>query len=316
MSASSEAVSGAHSGGLAITASPAASAGAIRHVASISGAFHGVTHTRTGSQLTWFEWPRVSKSSTRRACPDGRRRSGSCSRPAGSRSSSSSGGGAVVARLDLGDLGRRSSISSPTDGGSRRAPSATSNPRSRSPSWRRRRPGRPRPAPTGDLGDRPLVDRRDVGERRRSDPFPADPVLGRDLDPSTSTRPLSVVPPSSRRGTVWTTRERCQTAARAAEAQPIVTVPCMPRRSGRGGGSRRSASRRSSGTCRSSRRSRPPARRPLRAGGRGGPRSPSRGRPARWSPRMNSWSIGSVFTITKRTVSPGSTARPSGSNDE
>ncbi len=56
MSASSEAVSGAHSGGFAMTASPAASAGAIRHVASISGAFQGVMTTATpaGSQLTWF----------------------------------------------------------------------------------------------------------------------------------------------------------------------------------------------------------------------------------------------------------------------
>ncbi len=42
MSASSEAVSGAHSGGLATTVLPAASAGPIRQVASIKGAFHGV----------------------------------------------------------------------------------------------------------------------------------------------------------------------------------------------------------------------------------------------------------------------------------
>ena len=56
MSARSEAVSGAHSGGFAITASPAASAGAIRQVASISGAFHGVITTATpaGFQITWF----------------------------------------------------------------------------------------------------------------------------------------------------------------------------------------------------------------------------------------------------------------------
>ena len=44
MSASSEAVSGAHSGGLSTTLLPAASAGAMRHVASISGAFHGRDH--------------------------------------------------------------------------------------------------------------------------------------------------------------------------------------------------------------------------------------------------------------------------------
>ena len=42
MSASRLAVSGAHSGGLATTVFPAASVGAIRQVASMSGAFHGV----------------------------------------------------------------------------------------------------------------------------------------------------------------------------------------------------------------------------------------------------------------------------------
>ena len=42
MSASIDAVSGAHSGGFSTTALPAASAGATRQVASISGAFHGV----------------------------------------------------------------------------------------------------------------------------------------------------------------------------------------------------------------------------------------------------------------------------------
>ena len=42
MSANRDAVRGAHSGGLATTLLPAASAGAMRHVASISGAFHGV----------------------------------------------------------------------------------------------------------------------------------------------------------------------------------------------------------------------------------------------------------------------------------
>jgi hypothetical protein len=42
MSASRLAVSGASSGGFATTVFPAARAGAIRHVASISGAFHGV----------------------------------------------------------------------------------------------------------------------------------------------------------------------------------------------------------------------------------------------------------------------------------
>ena len=47
MSASSDAVSGAHSGGLTTTVLPAASAGAMRHVASISGAFHGVITTAT-----------------------------------------------------------------------------------------------------------------------------------------------------------------------------------------------------------------------------------------------------------------------------
>ena len=59
MSASRQAVSGAHSGGLATTVLPAASAGAIRQVASISGAFHGVITavTPAGSQDTWLGWP-------------------------------------------------------------------------------------------------------------------------------------------------------------------------------------------------------------------------------------------------------------------
>ncbi len=54
MSASIEAVSGAHSGGFRMTALPAASAGATRHVASMSGAFQGVMTTVTplGSQAT------------------------------------------------------------------------------------------------------------------------------------------------------------------------------------------------------------------------------------------------------------------------
>ena len=54
MSASIEAVSGAHSGGFRITAFPAARAGATRQVASIRGAFHGVITTVTplGSHAT------------------------------------------------------------------------------------------------------------------------------------------------------------------------------------------------------------------------------------------------------------------------
>ena len=47
MSASMLAVSGAHSGGLATTVLPAASAGPIRQVASMSGAFHGVMMATT-----------------------------------------------------------------------------------------------------------------------------------------------------------------------------------------------------------------------------------------------------------------------------
>ena len=47
MSASREAVSGAHSGGFSTTVLPAASAGPIRQVASISGAFHGVITATT-----------------------------------------------------------------------------------------------------------------------------------------------------------------------------------------------------------------------------------------------------------------------------
>lgn len=69
MSARSEAVSGAHSEGLTTTVEPAASAGAIFQLASINGAFHGVMRTAgpAGSQLTWFVWPLVSKSSWARA---------------------------------------------------------------------------------------------------------------------------------------------------------------------------------------------------------------------------------------------------------
>ncbi|OPZ53755.1 MAG: hypothetical protein BWY91_01840 [bacterium ADurb.BinA028] len=42
ISASRDAVSGAHSGGLRTTQFPAARAGPMRHVASMRGAFHGV----------------------------------------------------------------------------------------------------------------------------------------------------------------------------------------------------------------------------------------------------------------------------------
>ena len=64
MSASRLAVSGAHSGGLATTVFPAASAGAIRQVASISGAFHGVMTAVTpdGAQDTSSRCPRMSRS--------------------------------------------------------------------------------------------------------------------------------------------------------------------------------------------------------------------------------------------------------------
>ena len=64
MSASSEAVSGAHSGGLATTVLPAARAGPMRQVASISGAFHGVmiAVTPAGSQVMCSRWPRISRS--------------------------------------------------------------------------------------------------------------------------------------------------------------------------------------------------------------------------------------------------------------
>ncbi len=56
------AVSGAHSGGWATTVLPAAKAGPIRQVASISGAFHGVmiAVTPDGSHDTCWAWPRMS----------------------------------------------------------------------------------------------------------------------------------------------------------------------------------------------------------------------------------------------------------------
>ncbi len=56
MSAKSDAVSGAHSGGFATTVLPAARAGPMRQVASMSGAFQGVTIavTPAGSHETWL----------------------------------------------------------------------------------------------------------------------------------------------------------------------------------------------------------------------------------------------------------------------
>ncbi len=49
--ASSVAVSGDHSAGLSTTVLPAASAGAMRHVESISGAFHGMISAATPTGL-------------------------------------------------------------------------------------------------------------------------------------------------------------------------------------------------------------------------------------------------------------------------
>ena len=59
MSPRSDAVRGAHSGGLCTTAFPAARAGAIRHVASIRGAFHGPTTAVTpdGSHVNRSRFP-------------------------------------------------------------------------------------------------------------------------------------------------------------------------------------------------------------------------------------------------------------------
>ena len=64
MSASRLAVSGAHSGGLATTVLPAARAGAMRQVASMSGAFHGVmiAVTPDGAQDTCCWCPENSRS--------------------------------------------------------------------------------------------------------------------------------------------------------------------------------------------------------------------------------------------------------------
>ena len=70
-SASSEAVSGAHSGALKTTVSPAASAGPIRQVASMKGAFQGVeiAATPAGSWRTRLRSPpgRVRSGSARRS---------------------------------------------------------------------------------------------------------------------------------------------------------------------------------------------------------------------------------------------------------
>ena len=187
MSASSDAVSGAHSGGLATTVLPAASAGAMRHVASISGAFHGVITTVTPdgshsvrlSELVHLERlvaeldelvgeeaevPRDARHDRVQVRAQQR---------------------AVVARLDRararGRAPRRSSaIRCRTLARSAaevrphvsNAPRAAATARSASAG-----------AAAGDLGDDLLVDRRDVVEGlRRADPLAADPVLGRDLD--------------------------------------------------------------------------------------------------------------------------------------
>ena len=58
-SASSEHESGDHSAGLRITVDPAASAGAVFHVESMNGAFHGVITTAgpLGIRMTRFAVP-------------------------------------------------------------------------------------------------------------------------------------------------------------------------------------------------------------------------------------------------------------------
>ena len=222
MSASIEAVSGAHSGGLRITALPAASAGATRQVASINGAFHGVitavtplgSHSNCSANPSWSfvvaqrqqvvgEEPEVPRDARHDGVPHRPEQ-----RP-------------VVPRLDRGEFGdaRLDAIGDPVQDlrsflRGHRAPD-----------------GEPLTgggdglvgfggSPAGDLGDGHLVDRRDVDEGLgRRDARAADPVVGGDLDALDDGVPRgdpllaswdAVRPKVVRTRTVWPVPSRCQ----------------------------------------------------------------------------------------------------------
>ena len=185
MSASIEAVSGAHSGGLRITALPAASAGATRQVASINGAFHGVitavtplgSHSKCSANPSWsLSSPSVSRwSAKNRKFRATRGMTDFCidrSREPLSRVSTAASSGTRAS----------------TPSAIRCRTSARSFERHRTPD------GEPftgggdglvgfRGSPAGDLGDGHLVDRRDIDEGLgRGDARAADPVVGGDLD--------------------------------------------------------------------------------------------------------------------------------------
>ena len=182
MSASRLAVSGAHSGGLATTVLPAARAGAIRQVASMSGAFHGVITAVTpdGAQDTCSRCPE-SPGPRRRAGRASRRRTGSSAPPAAS------------PRAGASAAARRCRRSRPGPGP---RPAARSRRRSRAGSGPARRaasrPSRGRPPPaaataastsarppaaTSAIGCSPIGDT-SVNVARRRDPLAADPVPG------------------------------------------------------------------------------------------------------------------------------------------
>ncbi len=186
MSASIEAVSGAHSGGFSTTALPAARAGATRQVASIRGAFQGVMTTVTplGSQATRSAKPsyllhagleRQQLVGEEPEVAGDPRHHGVPHRPQQR---------TVVARLDGGEFGhpRLDAVGDAMQHVGaflrrHRAPGRASLARRGYGSV-----GLVDPA-AGDVGDGLLVDRRDIGERgvRRHAVAP-DPVIGRDLD--------------------------------------------------------------------------------------------------------------------------------------
>ena len=162
MSASIDAVSGAHSGGLSTTVFPAASAGAMRHVASISGAFHGVITTATpdGSHETCSANPLKSTSGSAELQQLVREEPEVPRDARHDRVPHRSEQGPVVARLDRGQL-RDPRLDAVRDRVQhRRAIHRRHGPpdRERAPGGRDRRGGLVRAAPR-DLRDRLLVDR-------------------------------------------------------------------------------------------------------------------------------------------------------------
>ena len=173
----------------------------MRHVASISGAFHGVITTATPGGVP-AHVVRVTRRSLevvdRELSAARRRRSGSCTRPAGMTEFSSSGGGSRC----RGSRPRR--VGSPCLDSLRDAVEDLGAllGRHRAPGLETLLGGVHRAcgfvlAASSDLGDRRLVDRRDVGEGRAGrDALAADPMVGRDLDAFDLDAPAQCRPPS------------------------------------------------------------------------------------------------------------------------